>query len=322
MKHLNCKNCGAPMLLDASGMTAVCHYCGTKYVLNHEDTDYFRGFYRRMTEFLSGGADEQARRLKADALWQDADEQAFECTDGSRIEIKYMYSYTLPGVEVYVARRNIIFHFLTDGAAGSERFRRAVSLLDYPSADTRSLQSFFPTISGGFELCDGTCVLVVSKDMDEYPLCLFGNLPGRHVAWIISRMENLCCVLEYNALVHPAINVNSLYINPYTHQASLYGGWWEADRRNTATRGGVLKTEQNLTALRDTAANLLGYAKAGEVRVTDDVPKALADFINSKPRGNAYDDFAYWDEMLIKAYGERKFISMNADDEQIYGNAR
>ena len=58
---------------------------------------------------------------------------------------------------------------------------------------------------------------------------------------------------------------------------------------------------------------------AGAVKVTKDVPKALADFINSVPESNAYDDFAYWDDMLIKAYGERKFTTFSTDEEQIYG---
>ena len=76
---------------------------------------------------------------------------------------------------------------------------------------------------------------------------------------------------------------------------------------------------QNLTGLRNTAANLLGYTSSKDVRANEDVPKALADFISSKPMSNAYDDFAYWDDMLIKAYGERKFMNLSTSDGQIYG---
>ena len=41
--------------------------------------------------------------------------------------------------------------------------------------------------------------------------------------------------------------------------------------------------------------------------------------INSSPKIDAYEDFAYWDEMLIKAFGERKFIKMDKEDSDIYG---
>ena len=320
MKNLCCKNCAGTMIINASGMTAVCPYCGTRYTLNHEDTDYYKNFYQQMNRFLSGSESDRERQLKADELWENARQDAFVCTDGRSVDVKWMHKQPFRGGEMLVARKNIVFHFF-DGGAFAERFRRTVSFLDYPSADTRKLSQFFPNVIGGFELMDGSCLLVVSKDMDEYPLSLFGQLGGRHVAWIISRMENLCCVLEYNSLVHPKISVDTLFINPYTHQACLYGGWWEAAKNNSLSADGsrVLTTAENLTGLRNTAANLLGYTSSKDVRANEDVPKALADFISSKPMSNAYDDFAYWDDMLIKAYGERKFMNLSTSDGQIYG---
>ena len=320
MKNLNCKNCGGWMIINASGMTAVCPYCGTRYVLNHEDTDYYQSFYREMNRFLSGSGSERERQLKADKLWESAQQETFYCTDGCTVDVRWMHRQPFRGGEMLVARKSLAFHFY-DGAPDIERFRRTVSFLDYPSADTRALAQFFPNVLGGFVLTDGSQLLVIAKDMDEYPLSLFGRLDARHVAWIISRMENLCCVLEYNSLVHPRINTETLFINPYTHQASLYGGWQEAAKNNSLSsdRSRVLRTSENLIGLRNTAANLLGYPSAREVEQNADIPKALAVFIRSQPKSNAYNDFAYWDDMLIKAYGERKFMNLAADDGQIYG---
>ncbi len=322
MKNLTCKKCGGTMVIDASGMTAVCPFCGTKYVLNHEDTDYFNSFYRQMSRFLAGSADDRDRQLRADALWEKAETETFFCVDGSTIEVRYLHRKAFAGGEMLVARKNIIFRFDSETGA-SEKMRRTVSLIDYPSADTRQLAQFFPRITGGFALESGDTLTVVAKDMDEYPLRLFGHLGGRHVAWIISRMENLCCVLEYNNLVHPLIDPDTLFINPFTHQACLYGGWWNAAKHNTiAPDRRVLTKKDNLIGLRNTAANLLGYPKAGAVRVTDDVPQALADFINGTPMDTAYDDFALWDKMLIRAYGERKFVNLTVDDGGVYGKER
>ncbi len=321
MKNLNCKNCGADMRIDISAMTAVCHYCGTKYVLSREDTDYFREFYHQMNSFLSLEHDEQERRKKADTLWEKAETEVLECTNGSSIEIRYMHCFHTNDCTIYTARRNIIFCFDKDHADLAEQYRKNVSLLDYPSADTRQLSNFFPKVTGGFSLTNGGTALVTAKDEDEYPLSLFGTLGGRHVAWIISRMENLCCVLEYNGLVHLELNENTLYINPYTHQASLYGGWWKAGKHNSLSSDGktILQCRQNLLQLRNTAARLLGFDSAQNVHSSREIPKALAQFISGLPENNAYDDFALWDDMLIKAYGERKFIHLDTDDETIYG---
>ena len=309
------------MYIDASGMTAVCPYCGSKYVLDHEDTDYYNGFYRQMARFLGGSSDARERQLHADRLWKNADSAVFTCADGRTIEARHLYNGTFDGGAFFVARKNIIYHFTQENAPQPALFRKSTSYLDYPSADTRQLSQFFPRITSGFALADGTSLLVLSKDTEEYPLSLFGTLGGRHVAWIISRMENLCCVLEYNSLVHPAIDAENLYINPFSHQAALYGVWWRVVKNNTYSPadGHTFTTKENLTGLRNTAARLLGYPNAGAVKVTKDVPKALADFINSVPESNAYDDFAYWDDMLIKAYGERKFTTFSTDEEQIYG---
>ena len=75
-----------------------------------------------------------------------------------------------------------------------------------------------------------------------------------------------------------------------------------------------LSSSVNLTGLRKTAKVLLETEE-----ITPDTPEALLDFINSTPRIDAYEDFAYWDEMLIKAFGERKFIRMDKEDSDIYG---
>ena len=53
MKKLNCQNCGAAMTLDANAMTAECRFCGTKFVLSREDTDYYIDFYKQMSSFLA-----------------------------------------------------------------------------------------------------------------------------------------------------------------------------------------------------------------------------------------------------------------------------
>jgi len=320
MKNLSCKNCGGLMVIDPSGTAAYCAYCNSRYVLDHSDTDYYRSFYERMRSFLRLSADGQERRRQADALWEQADEEIFECSDGKTVNIRSLHRYSSPVMTAYTARQSIIFRFSPEQAANAEKLRRAVSQLDYPSADTRNLARFFPAVSGGFTLRDGSVLLVIKKSEDEYPLRQFGTLSGRHTAWLVGRMENLCCVLEYNSLVHPDFGIDTLYIDPYDHQASLYGGWWNAVRNQTADGRRLRTTRDNLIALRRTAAEVLGFRSREDVQPTADLPKPFADFLRSEPESNAYDDFARWDEVLIASYGERRFVTMDTDDSQIYGN--
>jgi len=288
-------------------------------VLDHSDTDYYRDFYERMRGFLRLSKDGQERRIRADELWNSASEEVFECTDGRKIDVKSLNVYKDMDATVYTARQNIIFRFDPQNAAFTDKFRKAVSSLDYPSADTKNLSDFFPTISGGFGLTDGSALLAVKKSEDEYPLRLFGRLDGRQTAWIVSRLENLCCVLEYNSLVHTNFDIDDVYIDPYDHTASLYGSWWKVVPNNTTVSGVTYTTRHNLVSLRSIAAQVLGFGSVSDVRETGDLPKPFADFIRSAPASNAYDDFAHWDEVLMQSYGERRFVTMDTDDEQIYG---
>lgn len=64
MKNIKCRNCGGTMMIDASGMTAVCPFCSSTYVLNHEDTDYYKNFYRQMGHFLAGDANDREGKLR------------------------------------------------------------------------------------------------------------------------------------------------------------------------------------------------------------------------------------------------------------------
>ena len=322
MKNLNCRSCGGTMLIDPSGTTAHCPYCSAEYVLDHQDTDYYRAFYARMKGFFGLSADGQERRRRADELWKQAEQETFLCSDGKQINIASLHRFSDRAATVYIARQSVIFRFESDRTELAEKYRKAISMLDYPSADTRNLAQFFPSVTGGFTLSDGSVLLAIKKSEDAYPLRLFGTLTGRHAAWLVGRMENLCCVLEYSSIVHPDFGIDALYIDPYDHQASLCGGWWNAVRNHTAVNGRVLTTRDNLKALRETAAQMLGFPHAAAAAETDGVPKPFADFLRSEPESNAYDDFAKWDEVLIQSYGERRFISMDTDDEQIYGKGK
>ena len=41
------------MVLDVSGMIAYCEHCGSRFLLDHEDTDYYRNLFVRMNAFFT-----------------------------------------------------------------------------------------------------------------------------------------------------------------------------------------------------------------------------------------------------------------------------
>lgn len=178
-------------------------------------------------------------------------------------------------------------------AEQADKAVNAFSRLAFPQADMKGLGRCFPKLVGKYELKDGDRMLVYSKEEDFYPLALFGELAAEHVEWLISRLENIACVLLYNNMAHGGISTRSVFINPRTHEAALFGGWEKV-------KAGVTTSEGDLKDLRRVAGEMLGegYKTA---------PKPLIRFIEGMPARTAYDDFATWDKVIEIQLGGRHF---------------
>ena len=168
-----------------------------------------------------------------------------------------------------------------------------LSRVRFPGADMRGLSRLFPTLTSRLELKDGGLLLAFQRGTDFFPLGSFGCLPYEHGAWILSRLENLCCVMEYSGLIHGGFTLDSVYINPYTHEAALYGGWWR-------TRPKLKGETTDLADIRRLIMRLLGENR-------DVSPRPFLDFLASKPASDAYQDFARWDDVIENKLGGRKF---------------
>lgn len=181
---------------------------------------------------------------------------------------------------------------------------------------------------------DGGVLVAVKKQQGVYPLKLLGLLLDRHVAWIISRLENLCCLLSYNGMVLNGLTVDNLFVSPASHQIYLYGGWWFAGYENDRMNGISADVRKciyrkylekkrchhstDLESLRFVAIKLLGCETREDVKEIPNLPAAFCDFLLEPAEESAAADFAYWDRTLEKSYGERKFIPLPVTEEELY----
>ena len=168
---------------------------------------------------------------------------------------------------------------------------------------------------------------------------MLGRLIDRHVAWILSRLENLCCLLEYNDMVLNAFTPENLFVDPGSHQIYLYGGWWFAGFRGSeiagvsesvkpylearsiwhpSARKKVYAFRTDLESIRLVAAKLLGCPRREDLRTVQAVPEPFRRFLLQEPEKSPRADFAKWDKVLLESYGERKFIPLAVAEEEIY----
>ena len=298
MLEFVCKACGGDMKVHRTG-ELLCPYCGVKNVFTDKQLADYKGYRLRMLEYLRAVAEDRETSAGKDAIWNNARTVTFQDAEGDDITIQYLYHGKEKGVDMYAARNNVIYIYPVFKTIQADKAIEAFSRLAFPQADMKGLGRCFPKLAGDYKLKNGSRMLVYSKEEDFYPLGLFEDLIPEHVEWMISRLENIACVLLYNEMEHGDICKDGIFINPKTHEAALFGGWENAHT-------GVTTSETDLRAIRKVAGEMLGegYNKA---------PKPLIRFIEGKPASLAYDDFAAWDKVIETQLGGRHFTKFEME---------
>ena len=297
MLTFRCQNCGAELCIDSSG-ALVCEYCGSHFFFSDEQLRGYRAFRRQMLNYLRDLQDEkEVRDHNEDLLWTSAETEHLRTADGIDVTLRYLYSHEDGHCKLYMTRDRFLFYYRHGNRFFADGRESSLSMLSYPPADVKGLKECFPVPAGRYELEDGGLLLTYLRPANVFPLSHFGALLPEHAAWVVSRLENICCVLEYSGILHGGISENSVFINPFEHHAILMGGWEKAGRK----RAGDI---EDMKDLRKTADRVLGTHR-------DKIPREFRDFLKGRPKADAYEDFALWDTVIEKGFGGRRFAKMN-----------
>lgn len=332
MALLKCKMCGGTLTIDKDSSLAVCPYCGTKSTVYDQDRKLFEQFQTMFAALLNKDAD--AGKTE-EGFWVEATDEKLVREDGEIIAIRCLWRMKADFCTVYVAKKNVIYTFDKQYEAYADRYIKMVSEVKYPNREMeQELKNYIPQVVTHCRLEDGGRMVAIEKKPGVYPLRLLGILLDRHAAWVISRLENLCCLLSYSGIVLNGLTLDNLFVEPATHQIYLYGGWWFAGYQN-GTMSGIsadarkciyrkyLESKRchfstDLESLRLAAAKLLGCETREAVEDLLTLPEPFREFLLEPAAGSAGSDFAEWDRVLEASYGERKFIPLPVTDEEIY----
>jgi len=303
MISFKCKNCGGEMSVDSSG-ALVCEYCGGKSFFADKELTVYKEFRKQMLNYLRGIHDEKAEGDKNEGyLWDSAEETQVETSDGETVTIRYLYSYEDGCATVYLTRNNALFVFDPADRASADKMQTGIGMLSFPPADVKGLNECFPRLNGRYELAGGGVMLAFARSENLFPLPMFGSLSPEHVAWIVSRLENISCVLNYSDMVHGGISEEAIWINPFNHHAVLMGHWWSASKSIPAKS---ILGNPDLKGLRQTAIKVLGIHK-------NEAPKEMIKFLEDRPSPDAFQDFEKWDKVIENGFGGRRFAKMNVN---------
>lgn len=284
--------------------------------------------FARITE-LKAEAEEDLEN----GIWQNADSISFEMKRGGWVTVGNTYECDFELGKTYVGRDTVAYLLDEDMNEYYDNALKVIGSLKY-SDDKMKMEftQLLPRIRRTGTLKNGKLLLVLEKSPDEYPLSevlkkMGGRFEPEHVAWMISRLCNICCYLQYRGLSHNGLTIDNLFINPKLHGLSLYGGWWYAAMSGTKMKGttaevyevmsdscktsgiGEFATDQEM--IFEIAKILLDNKSLVFKKGQDtDIPEAMANFIKCGGNGNAFMVFDSWNKTLDMSWGSRKFVEL------------
>lgn len=314
--------------------------------------DEYKALSKKWHPDLNGNSDESTRAMSiintfyAKALllmakdeWEKKNYVVLKTTDKRLFEFVYNEVYTFELGVFYVCNKAVIYLIDKKYSSLYDNFKRTLSNLKYPNDKIKTeIERFIPKINLEFETAQYK-VIRIAKEDDIFSLIAVhrfyeNKIPDKHVAWILSRLYNLSCFLEYNQISHNGLTLESLFINPEHHGIFLYGGWWFSCQIG-AKLNSVPKKVYNLLAMeskttgksdkgidletiRMVGRQLLGDEFGGKLINDKTVPLPLREWLLAKSGKDAIKEYRGWDKTLDSSYGKRVFVKMDINKKNLY----
>lgn len=241
--------------------------------------------------------------------------------------------------KVYIGPRSLSYEYAPDldDIAKIER-SRIESFRFADPAMKEEMSRALPTLLAHAELEDHAALNIIERPQGEVLLSdlvdRLGPLPDVHAAWVGSGLMNIACYLEWAGLVHGAIAMDTVLVNPETHSVRLTGGWGfsvhEGQRFDmlpnrtldvipaVAINGYKASHSVDLELIRRTLREALGDPSGSRLKAIG-VPDFLAMFLIMPPAETAIKDYKQWQDTLHRTWGARRFVTFNGTAADVYG---
>jgi hypothetical protein len=241
--------------------------------------------------------------------------------------------------DVIVTSGSVAYETVTGFEDVADAEEAAVQAFRYASdAMKKAMEHFLPRFKRRIDAV-GMRVNVFQRPADTVLLTdlarhMGGRVPPKHVAWIVSSLENMACYLNFLGVSHGAISAENVLVSPAMHSIILVGGWGystpfgkrpKALPERTlslvprlAVAGETADPNVDLALIRATAMELLGTSGGGGLALMKDVPDAMRMWLSLPPRENAVEDYQSWERCLVESFGPRKFVKLEVNPAEVY----
>ena len=268
-------------------------------------------------------------------IWEISNHLEIKDLHGKKYITKYLDVYNFEMGLSYISDLSITYRYETRYASFFHNAVKQINAIRYSSPEMeREFSRYLPKINYAFETADHRYCLILQKAPDVYRLsdvlryykekhnCF---IPDRHVAWIISRLCNLCCFFEHIGISHNALTTDSCFISPNDHSVLILGGWGYAEKLGQPLLGipraiyDIMPVKAKGNKCADIGTDLESIKRIGrQVADMDAVPEQIKTFLNCGSSSTSWEEFSKWSNVLDLAYGQRTFIEMTINKSDIY----
>lgn len=267
--------------------------------------------------------------------WASSKLIIFKTIDNKTLEVRPQYRHAFECGEYLIGASHVIFVFDKTKEKYAAQFVNRVKVINFAHKEINlNFKKFFPDFLKAYETIDKEKIIVLKKNKDIYPLrsvvenlweC---NIPPKHLAWMITRLINLCCCMQHMKdgvkLVHNGIALDNLFVCLDQHSICLLGGWQYAVNEGEKMLGttkeifDVMPPAVKTNKIASCVTDIESIKLFGRTMSNAETPPALTDYFNSGSNEDAVVELQRWDAALQSAFGARKFIKVDYTEDKIY----
>lgn len=263
--------------------------------------------------------------------WEKSNFIAIKTTKGTTLNINYLYHRVFELGEYYVCNQHIIYIFDFNKKKYYNNYIKQINKISYKDKKMEKyFKNLFPQVISEYNTLDNKHIIVISKTEDVYPLravienVFNGEIPDKHLAWMISRLINICCFLKMNGLVHNGINIDNCFVSTDFHSILLLGGWWYTTDEDAAMIGtskdiyNIMPPLVKANKISKSITDIESIKAFGRQYISTSAPQTFKNFLSSGTKESSIEESKKWDKALIDSYGKRKFIKIITNKNLVY----
>lgn len=226
---------------------------------------------------------------------------------------------------IYHTSTKIVLEYHSSYKAFYNNYIKNVENLEYANDDMKKeFSRLFPKVVKHFETDNDKMCILLDKTNEVLNLGRIvkayeinkEKFPEKQSAWILNRLYNIACYMNYRGLVFNGFTLDNLWVSPEMHSILVFNGW-EYTTKKGADMIGVPKEVYKIlpiTVKDNKKSNIItdleSIKQIGRIlfKGHDDL-KDIQDFFRQGVlSSNPIDEWNKYGDVIKKAFGKRKFI--------------